>query len=65
MYFVLQKTPAKARAALGAAATTGHVASPATIVIGKKSRAASTPKPKPKKGRKSVAPKVRFHLFHL
>ena len=51
----MPKTPARKRAMLGAAATTGHVDSPATVVIRKKT--AKTPKALPKKGRKSD-PKV-------
>ena len=53
MYDYLQKTPARVRAMLGAAATTGHADSPATIVLRKSKKVAFTPKPQPRKGRKS------------
>ena len=45
---------------MGAAATTGHVDSPATIVIGKIQKKAPSPKPaaKPRKGRKSAVVKT-------
>ena len=52
---LLKKTPKRSQAA-SAISTTGHVDSPATLVIGRK--LAKTPKPLPKKGRKSFVKKV-------
>jgi hypothetical protein len=48
----MAKTPARRRVMLGAAATTGHADSPATVVIRKKKSQTPSPKALPRKGRK-------------
>ena len=58
------RTPGKAAQATAGIESTGHVDSPATIVITKKV-ARSTPKPLPRKGRKSGPKAVSESLVWL